>query len=461
MVPLQKRPVAWLMILAVFHAMACGGSSNPTAPTATTAPTAPQPPAPQGTQTISGVSVANGRTDSSGEVNLPAGQTGGEVTVRVVDAGRAPLAGIEVGYLDGPDFQFFIGHDPLGRFPDGYRVLSSAGQLTSFTQNRGDAIHTAEHVLELILGIVEPVVLEPGDPDFNAWEALIRWTFGLNVCISTGVEITLPALSLLLTAGGLVLATPPIGFIFIVTAVVGFLFFRTLEERGYESAEVRVCNFPGLPQFSLVLIKPPSNINMVEVVGGVYVDRNHGLIGTAFLFNPATSAGTIDQVNFIGPSGWNSGSPLTLSRYQPPGTAPSRSLGWRFIPPVTGTYTAQATVGGQAFTGSFSVNPADQLAATEITALAVLPGQATINWIDPPGARSTLVRINPDPYTGVITREEVVAIGSQPVTFTALPLVSGQQYQAVVFSFSQDVRAPDPLAGAFNIGAHGIDFTAP
>ena len=46
-------------------------------------------------------------------------------------------------------------------------------------------------------------------------------------------------------------------------------------------------------------------------------------------------------------------------------------------------------------------------------------------------------------------------------TLTGLSLVSGNQFQAVVFAFSNDVKTPSEIACPFNISAHGVTFIAP
>jgi murein DD-endopeptidase MepM/ murein hydrolase activator NlpD len=198
----------------------------------------------------------------------------------------------------------------------------------------------------------------------------------------------------------------------------------------------------------------------LAVTGGTYVDRNTGLIGNAFLFNPITTAGTIDQVNITGPAGWNGGNTLPIFRYQPTGTAANRSLWWQFTAPVAGTYFADAAVGGQNISADFLVDTANRLSAPEITHLTVTPSQVDIQWTASVAARSFLIRLNPIPFTG-ITRELVLPGNARTATLSGLSLATGAQYQAVVFALSQDILAPDPLVGPFNIGAHGVQFTGP
>ena len=118
----------------------------------------------------------------------------------------------------------------------------------------------------------------------------------------------------------------------------------------------------------------------LAITGGTYFDRTAGLVGTSFLFDPTTPAGTLPFVAVTGPPSWNSGNPHNCFRYQPPGTATPRSICWLFTLPITGSYTAQGTAGSTAFTGTFSVDAANQLAAPQITSLQVGAGSVTVGW---------------------------------------------------------------------------------
>lgn len=209
-------------------------------------------------------------------------------------------------------------------------------------------------------------------------------------------------------------------------------------------------------------LRPVGSTSMpLAIVGGTYRDRGVGLIGTSFVFDPVTPAGTIPFIDIIGPTSWNRGNPFECFRYQPPGTAVNRSICWDVsIMPVTGNYAARGTVDAQELVCDFSIDSGSQLPAPEITALRIGAGQVTVDWTASASARSFLVRVNPIPFTGV-TGEMVVSGDTRTASLTGLSLVAGAQYQAVVFAFSQDVMTPDPLNGPFNIGAHGVVFVAP
>jgi pimeloyl-ACP methyl ester carboxylesterase len=196
-----------------------------------------------------------------------------------------------------------------------------------------------------------------------------------------------------------------------------------------------------------------------EIAGGPYVDFR-GLVATAVVFNPYTSAGLVSRVDIAGPPSWNGGQPLVLFPNQPAGIATQRAFAWHFAPAVSGTYTAVALANGVTYSRTFSINSAAQLPVPLITRVELISGGVSFDWIAPTGTRSFLVRVNPLPFTGSVTREMVVPAATRTATFTSLPLVAGAQYQAVVFALSQDVITPDAIAGAFNMSGQAATFTA-
>jgi len=203
---------------------------------------------------------------------------------------------------------------------------------------------------------------------------------------------------------------------------------------------------------------PPSDL---PIAGGTYFDGNFGLIGTSFLFDPSSSLGSLNSVDITGPPGWHNDASFQCFRYQPPGAAPERSMCWDVnTPPVTGQYSAQAEVGNELLEARLSIDTASWLEPPAITKLSVLPGQVQVEWTATSQARSFLVRVNPVPFSGV-TGEVVVPGEERGTTLTGLSLAGGAQYQAVVFAFSRDVRTPESVLNPFNIGAHGVVFTAP
>jgi hypothetical protein len=198
----------------------------------------------------------------------------------------------------------------------------------------------------------------------------------------------------------------------------------------------------------------------LPIAGGTYFSRTFGLLGTGFLFDPITTAGTLPSATVTGPPSWNSGNPFSCGRYQPPGTDLDRSICWLFTLPITGSYTAQGTAGSTVFTGAFSVDAANQLAAPLVATPVVGAGSVSVAWTAPTAARSFLIRVNPVPFTG-ITGEKIVSGASRAATLTGLALTTGATYQVNVFAFSQDVLTPDPLASVFDISADNTTFIGP
>lgn len=206
-------------------------------------------------------------------------------------------------------------------------------------------------------------------------------------------------------------------------------------------------------------------VSTFEIAGGTWVDRDPGLIGTGFVFNPNVPGGTIDEVEITGPPGWNADNTFRCGRFQPPGMATNRAVCFDLILPVTGDYTARATVAGQMFERTFFIDATDQLSTPQITNLTISPDEVTFEWTAPSAAKSFMVRVNQSPFTGTIEGEKVVSGTSRSATLSDLVLLGGNEYQAVVWGFSQDVRTPGPIVGqfnlAFNLASDDNFFTMP
>jgi surface antigen len=200
-------------------------------------------------------------------------------------------------------------------------------------------------------------------------------------------------------------------------------------------------------------LREPAAANQNSVIGGTYFDRDLGLIGTAFLFNPQVAH--LSSLGVEGPAGWNANGTLTCGVDQPQGIATDKSICWQFIPPVTGTYTAIELV--QAFT----INASGTMAPPQITSTNVTHQAVAMTWVADTNSLSFLVRVNPAPFSGAITKEMIVPGNARTATLNGLSLVTGTQYQAVVFAFSNDVQSPGPLVGQFQVSAHAVSFVAP
>jgi len=199
----------------------------------------------------------------------------------------------------------------------------------------------------------------------------------------------------------------------------------------------------------------------ISIAGGTYTDRDGGLFGTAFLYDPTDPAATIGSVAIAGPSGWNGGAGLTIGRFQPSGMATTRSVWWVFAPAIatSGTYTATASIGGVVRSANFSIDATSTLDAPQITSVDPGTSQVSIAWTASPSAQAFLVRVNPVPYAGIVTAERVVSGTTRAFTFSGLSLVAGASYQAVVWAYDKDVTTPGAIGSQFNIGAHAVGFT--
>ena len=72
-----------------------------------------------------------------------------------------------------------------------------------------------------------------------------------------------------------------------------------------------------------------------------------------------------------------------------------------------------------------------------------------------------MVAVIPVPFTGFYAAAGVVSGDTRTLTFSGLSLVPGGSYQAVVWAFDTDVMTPGAIGSRFNLGAHGVEFTAP
>ncbi len=190
---------------------------------------------------------------------------------------------------------------------------------------------------------------------------------------------------------------------------------------------------------------------------GTFSDRRAGIIGTAFLLDPVTIAGAVSSTEVQGPSGWNGNNPFRFSTYQPPMTASTRAFSWHFTTPLTGSYTARASVGSQTFQGEARLNASSALEAPQITNTSITPGQVVTTWSASTAVQSFLVRLSPIPFTSPI-REMVVSGDARTATFTGFSLANGSNYRIDVFAFSSDLKTPGPFPTQFNISIDSTTF---
>ena len=135
-------------------------------------------------------------------------------------------------------------------------------------------------------------------------------------------------------------------------------------------------------------------------------------------------------------------------------------MSWSGILPVSGTYQALG-VGTSNHTGTADLNTESTLPAPDITSGGrdIESGDVSVTWADPVGAQSYLVRVSPNPFTGV-TAEQVLPAGTTTYDFGVLELVPGQEYQLTVFAFASDISG-GALTAPFNMSTEDLFFTVP
>jgi hypothetical protein len=233
---------------------------------------------------------------------------------------------------------------------------------------------------------------------------------------------------------------------------------------GYATVNWTIPNTPGTYKLT---VNGPANGGPVTFIatvpnrivgGGIFRDRKLGIIGTVAVWDPIAFNGGL---RITGPPGWNDGSQILASVYQPTGTSGSRSLWWNFVTPISGSYLAQSISIEPLVQSPFSVDANAEMSTPRLVSVSQAgPGQAQVSWDSQSSGTTCLVRVNDTPYPGFAIAEAVVPCAQQSYAFTALPLTTDNSYQAVVFEFSQDVIVPGPFASMFNIGADNLGFVA-
>ena len=209
----------------------------------------------------------------------------------------------------------------------------------------------------------------------------------------------------------------------------------------------------------------------ITIAGGTWNDSDgesgSTIIGTAFLFNPSPGGDALNSLTITGPSGWNGNDSVVLSSpfYHPPGMGPGLAMFWDTIDPVSGTYQASG-VGSSNHTGTTAIVTESTLPTPDITefgpSYSEEPGGDTVSvdWTDPVGAQSYLVRVSPNPFDNSITGEQVVPSGTTSLTLEGLDLAPGQEYQVTVFAFSSDIYT-GTFSSPFNMSSYDDFFTVP
>jgi hypothetical protein len=198
-----------------------------------------------------------------------------------------------------------------------------------------------------------------------------------------------------------------------------------------------------------------------SIAGGTWYDRDAGLMGSAFVFNPNHVVGTISSVDIRGPEGWNDNAPLTCGLWQPPGTAGDRSLCGPRVPAVSGEYMAEASADGQRLETRFSIDLNDQLGTPEITGVTLTANEVALEWNAPPESKSFLARVARSPFEGDLAdvlQEVVVGGDVRQATLSEVSLDTGTEYVAEVVALALDVVSPGEIEGQFNSSTHFMTF---
>jgi hypothetical protein len=191
--------------------------------------------------------------------------------------------------------------------------------------------------------------------------------------------------------------------------------------------------------------------------GGIFTDRNFGIIGTAALFDPIAFRGA---VQISGPPNWNGGNPLFAGVYRPTGTSPNRAIWWSFVTPISGSYQAQSLSGEPVVTAPFLVDVAT-FNTPQLTSVSQPgAGQVQIAWNSQSNSTPCLVRVNALPFSGTVLADLVVPCAQHSFLFTGLPLVADASYQVSVYEFTQDVIEPGAMGPVFDIGSDDAVFVA-
>jgi hypothetical protein len=197
-----------------------------------------------------------------------------------------------------------------------------------------------------------------------------------------------------------------------------------------------------------------------RIVGGTWLDRRYGLVGTAFAID-SVDAGRL-LVTVTGPRRWNHGRAFRCGGYRPRGGASTRAICWVGAPARHGLYKAQPAVGASAKPRRGSeITISRRLLPPTITTCDVTLGNVSLRWRAGRSAASFLVRVSPFPWQGRNTREHLFPGWTRSARLTGLRLVRGHRYQLTVFAFSADLEAPGETPVPFDISSDDVVKTAP
>lgn len=169
--------------------------------------------------------------------------------------------------------------------------------------------------------------------------------------------------------------------------------------------------------------------------GGTINWSSSSPVGTAiwFEFKVSGSSATIASlpITVTGPSGWNNNQALSLSGTNVKPSGDDIYFTRISIPAVSGSYKAQTTINGTAFTANFNIDKDSTLPRPTTLSGAVKATQVTVSWPAITGAQQYAA----DLYQG--NTGLAFAAGANPsFSFSGLNLTVGQQYSIDALSYS-------------------------
>jgi Bacterial Ig-like domain (group 2) len=203
----------------------------------------------------------------------------------------------------------------------------------------------------------------------------------------------------------------------------------------------------------------------LEVIGGTRTSLGSSSVGTAIFLRFRKANGAAPSANVpvsvTGPSDWNSANTLTLN------TAAGWTNWWfsrLSLLAKSGNYTANATIDGEAYSSSFSIDATQTLASpASVTVSNISTTGATGTWSTVTGAAGYLFEVwnKTDNVNAAGLYDYTTALTSSQ---TGLGLVKGKTYygQTHSMNFLPTTGFSVALPAQFNVGfVTSGDFTTP
>lgn len=199
------------------------------------------------------------------------------------------------------------------------------------------------------------------------------------------------------------------------------------------------------------LAKSYCGCNPLEASVGTFHHEVTGAFQTALLVRIRTAGNVVPPVDvpfsLEGPPGYNGGQPVSLT--YPHGWI--RQFFTAAPTPVSGTYTVRATIDGQPYAVTTNVDATQILpAALNITPDLTVANQIGGTWTAASGAGSYLLRVFDTAVPRILT--PVLFTTSTTGQLTGVPVNGANQNALQVWTFSNDMRPPDPpMPAQFNL----------